>query len=395
MSVAPARNEISDVYPNPTNATARTGMGKLWDWLTGSLGQDGNAYGFARQNLLTNPNWQIDQINEGALYTITGGGADVQTVDGWSGSAPVAPGVFKVRRLADPDNAALKCLEITCTTIDAAIAAADAYYLHTAIEGQDAAGLMIGTALAKQITINFNFKTNVTGVYGVSVGNSALNRSYVGVITVADALEHSYSVTLTLDTTGTWLYDTGVGLRMRLCLAAGSNFQKAAGAWGADNMLSNSSQCNFMSNAANTAYLKGIQLVQGSVALPLATPDILKDLDKCQRYYAKTFNQGVAVAQNSGSALGAFIISHPIAAAVVSSLSWRYPKPMRIAPTITAYNPAAANALFRNLTGGADSGAASFTETGTDGSTVSNAGAAGDAANSRAGVHLSANARLT
>jgi hypothetical protein len=38
---APARTEISDAYPLPSNATARTGFGKLWDFVTSLLGTTG------------------------------------------------------------------------------------------------------------------------------------------------------------------------------------------------------------------------------------------------------------------------------------------------------------------------------------------------------------------
>ena len=38
----PARTEISDTYPNPSNAVARVGFGSLWDYVTGLLGSTGN-----------------------------------------------------------------------------------------------------------------------------------------------------------------------------------------------------------------------------------------------------------------------------------------------------------------------------------------------------------------
>lgn len=41
MTAPPARTEISDAYPNPTNAVARTGFGKLWDFMTGLNGSTG------------------------------------------------------------------------------------------------------------------------------------------------------------------------------------------------------------------------------------------------------------------------------------------------------------------------------------------------------------------
>jgi len=43
MPAPPARNEISDDYPNPSNAVARVGFGKLWDYITGLLGASGDA----------------------------------------------------------------------------------------------------------------------------------------------------------------------------------------------------------------------------------------------------------------------------------------------------------------------------------------------------------------
>jgi hypothetical protein len=43
MAAPPARTEISDTAPNPSNAVARTGFGKLWDYVTGLLGATGNA----------------------------------------------------------------------------------------------------------------------------------------------------------------------------------------------------------------------------------------------------------------------------------------------------------------------------------------------------------------
>jgi hypothetical protein len=82
------------------------------------------------------------------------------------------------------------------------------------------------------VTVQFKFKTSVTGVYGVSLANSAKNRSNYQIITVADTSEHEYSLTFTMDTTGTWLYTNGVGLYLAICLSAGSNFQGTAGSMG-------------------------------------------------------------------------------------------------------------------------------------------------------------------
>lgn len=43
MPAPPARTELADAYPLPSNATLRAGLGKLWDYATGLLGSSGNA----------------------------------------------------------------------------------------------------------------------------------------------------------------------------------------------------------------------------------------------------------------------------------------------------------------------------------------------------------------
>lgn len=50
MAAPPLRTALSDTYPNPSNATMRTGMGAFWDYVTTLLGADGSA-GAARTAL--------------------------------------------------------------------------------------------------------------------------------------------------------------------------------------------------------------------------------------------------------------------------------------------------------------------------------------------------------
>jgi len=346
----------------------------------------------SRPNLLINPNWQIDQINEGALYTVNA--VDVRGPDGWSGTS-VGAGVFKLRTIADPDNAALKCLEITCTTADAAIAATDDYFIYAAIEGYEAAALMAGTASAQPITVQFKFKSNVNGVYGVSIANSALNRRYIGSFTVANANENEYSVSLTMDTAGTWLYTNGVGCYLRICLAAGSNFQATAGAWAAGAEQTTSGQANFMSVNTNVAYLKRIQLIPGALVQAYRPSDIAKELARAQRYYWKTFSQGTAVAQNAGR-LGAHEFPQTLGGAQVQRGAQKtFPVVMRTLPSMLSYNPSVANAEIRNVVYPGDWSATGFESVGDSGYSVFGTTPAGTATASQSAVHVTANARLS
>ncbi len=344
---------------------------------------------YSRDPLNVNPNMLLDQINEGALYTV---GAAQQALDGWTLTGSGA-GTFKTRRLVDPDNAARFVTEITCTGADAAIGATDHYSLYTSIEGYDLAQLAPGTASAGSITIQFQFKTNVTGVYGIAVQNSATNRRYIGTITVTDTNVHNYSVTLTLDTSGTWLYTDGVGCYVYFTLAAGANYQATAGAWAAGAERTTSAQCNFMSANTNIAYLGRFHIIPGNAVLTYALANFQRELTKAQRYYEKSYNQGTAIQSNSPVTAQQFY-STVNSGAVSLSFSVIYKVAKRAGGAFAEYNPitAAANSI-RNLSTGADFGGAPLNGSTTTQLFQSNAG--GAVANDIVGIHWIHNARLT
>lgn len=73
-----------------------------------------------------------------------------------------------------------------------------------------------------------------------------------------------------------------------------------------------------------------------------------------RHYYWKTFGLDVAPAQNAGIA-GAYRYPATRAGALVNFSSFRLPVPMRATPTVTFFNPAAANAQARDSSSGTDS----------------------------------------
>lgn len=289
---------------------------------------------YTRLPLNVNPNWQLDQINEGALYTVNT--TNVKGPDGWSGNA-TGGGVFKLRTLADPDNAAKKCLEITCTIADASIAATDNYNIVTALEGYDVADLASGTASASQITVLFKVKSNaVTGTFGLAIQNSAANRRYIGTITINSAnVEQDVPVTFTLDTSGTWLYTNGIGLKLIFTLAAGSNFQATAGVWAAGAEQTTSAQANFMSVNTNILYIKRLHVIPSGVALAYSSNDIQRDLTKAQRLWEKSYDQGTV----PGTVTDVSAVSFsPSAAGTFDWLSLVFKVAKRAGPTGAVYS---------------------------------------------------------
>lgn len=91
MANPPARTELADTYPNPSNAEFRTGIGKLWDYVTERLGATGSASdarsalgigsAITFRNLLINAGGWINQraYASGAAT----GAANQYTLDRW------------------------------------------------------------------------------------------------------------------------------------------------------------------------------------------------------------------------------------------------------------------------------------------------------------------------
>lgn len=77
------------------------------------------------------------------------------------------------------------------------------------------------------------------------------------------------------------------------------------------------------------------------------------DLELCQRHYCKTFPYATAPAQNAGiaNAISSQDLNAAGSAAYGPTVFWQFPVQMRVTPTITTYNPSAANANWREPTG--------------------------------------------
>lgn len=106
--------------------------------------------------------------------------------------------------------------------------------------------------------------------------------------------------------------------------------------------------------AADTITIDEVQLENLAYASDATSPFChiaFKDqLELCQRFFFKTFPYGTAPAQNAGNG-GAWLFQQTTGAAAANTGSPDLPFPelMRITPTVTTFNPGAANAQVRNL----------------------------------------------
>lgn len=240
-------------------------------------------------------------------------------------------------------------LDIQVTTADATIAAGDNYIIQQRIEGYNWLPLAQRT-----ITLQFWIKAKKTGIYCIGLRNATPDRSYTAEITVsaADTWEKKTVAIVASPSAGTWNYVDGLGVVFSVALACGSTFHTTAGAWQTGNFFATANQVNAMDNVANYVRIAGMQLEAGSVATEFEQRTIQDELELCQRYFEKSFEFDTAPAQNVSS--GHNFTQVVGASAVQFSNSIYFKTRKRGAPTITLYNPEAANAQIRNANAAAD-----------------------------------------
>ena len=247
------------------------------------------------QNLIINGNMMIDQRNT----TQTGNG---YSVDRWA----IFDNTSATYTLAQDSSAPtgfINSLKFTTTGTDTSIGSTEQCVIYHQIEGYNIADLNWGTANAKTVTLSFYVRSSLTGTFAGSLGNNGYARSYPFTYTIssADTWEQK-TITITGDTTGTWLTTNGVGISLRLAIAAGSSFEATAGAWASGNYFSVSGATNVVGTASSTFYITGVQLEANTAATPFENLQYGQQLARCQRYYIKITDPaacGVAAGGNS------------------------------------------------------------------------------------------------
>jgi hypothetical protein len=107
--------------------------------------------------------------------------------------------------------------------------------------------------------------------------------------------------------------------------------------------------------ADDSFFLDDVQLEIGGAATPFELRPFDTELFWCQRYFQKSFFYNTAPQQNNGVGTGeAIFMAGKNAAATNISQTWVYAPRLRVTPTFTTYNPAAANAQARDVTAAVD-----------------------------------------
>ena len=259
----------------------------------GSITQAKLNFPVANRNLIINGNMAVAQRSGSSVITI-GGGKTITDVDRFGQWTTTAEGSWKSGAQVEDAPAGFKYSR-KITSLGANTVASSSYHsIRYAIEGSDSAHLNQGLSSAKTVTLSFYVKSSLTGTFGLNFTNAANTRSYPTSYSISSANTwEQKTITLTLDTSSTWLHGTGVGLEINWQLAMGSgyissNLNQWNTGWGFPNTATNA----ILTTNGATFQLTGVQLELGNVATDFEHEPYATTLAKCQRYYYKHDIQG-------------------------------------------------------------------------------------------------------
>ena len=234
------------------------------------------------------------------------------------------------------------------------------------------------------------------------------------------------TLSMTISTGANWSPSSG-NITVALYTGTGSAAKRSAGSYTGDNADISTTQAIAAGTAAarytfTSASTLGASVTQASIYLtwtpvgtastndwfqiddvqleisPVATQferrPFEAELRACQRHYWKSFAYATGPAQNVGINTGCLVQLAIAAGANLQLMPLRWPVPMRVAPSVTTYNPAAANAQMRDLSTTSDCSSTAASSLTTEGGIISAVGNAGSGVTSHMQVHATFDAGI-
>jgi hypothetical protein len=211
-------------------------------------------------------------------------------------------GVFSAQQIVEaPDNFKTS-LKVTTTTADADLTTNQQLCIRQLIEGFNTIPANFGKASARTLSLSFWVRSSLTGTFGGAIGNSDDDRSYVFSYTVNSANTWEYkTVTIPGDTTGTWLINNGIGIRVTWSLGTGPSISETAGSWYGSVRRGVTGGVNLLGTLNATWQITGVQLEVGSKSTPFEHELYSQTLAKCQRYYQLLRNGALFAGTTNGT----------------------------------------------------------------------------------------------
>lgn len=304
-------------------------------------------------NRVVNPCVQFDQRNEGATVNTNG----ALSADQWRLGTS-----HNYMTINEAVSAMGQCLNgmLAGVSSQQTPATGDFLFFYQDIGLNDVKDFNYATANAQNGILAFCVKLSIAPPFTGSffLQNHNANYSYVNNFTVS-ALANTrqcFSYRVPADTAHS-LGLTGTNIAFVLGFDLGSGATEATsilGSWVSGSFYRSTTASSFVSQSAGaTMTVSDVRFLPASADNGWAPRTYGAELQNAQRFYRKSFPQGTKPAQNTGSVVGSICTKNPIAAGEPSQYVAFAPL-MWANPTITTFNPSAANANWRDVTAGAD-----------------------------------------
>ena len=237
------------------------------------------------RNRIINGDMRIDQRNGGASVTANAGTAF--SCDRWRSYLNGTGTLTFTQSSVVPNGNFTNSILITVTGTGSPTESA----CSQTIEGFNISDFGFGTANAIPLTASFWVRSSVTGTYFFSLRQGSGSRSFVSPFTISTANTwQQVTVSIPGDTSGTYNTTNGAGFIFQICVGATSLQTSTINAWQSGNYVCTSAQTNLASTNGATFYITGVQLEPGTVATPFERRSYGDELQKCLRYFQKSYN---------------------------------------------------------------------------------------------------------
>jgi hypothetical protein len=242
------------------------------------------------------------------------------------------------------------------TTADGSLGASDFVSVQQFIEGQNLQYLKKGTSSAESLTVSFWVRSNKTGTYILELKDNdntrAISQSYT--ISSADTWEKK-TLTFAGDTTGTLDNDSNASFLVQFALAAGSDYTSGSlqTSWGAETTANRYvGQVNLADSTSNEWYMTGLQVEVGTAASDFEFLPFDVNLQRCFRYYQKSYSYATAPGTNTTNGLHT---TDGSAGGLTTGYLYGdidFKVAMRAAPTVTLYDKGGNSGVCARLNSG-------------------------------------------
>tara|TARA_B100001250_G_scaffold339255_1_gene306550 strand:- start:279 stop:1913 length:1635 start_codon:yes stop_codon:yes gene_type:complete len=247
------------------------------------------------RNLVINGNFMIDQRNDGAELSITSN--NKFSADRWTHNNDGFT-YYKTQRRNDNSiqtTGEEYYLRITVTTA-VTLSGSTSQCIENNLEGYTVKQLNLGTVGAKQCTVSFWVRSSLTGTFGGALQNSAYNRCHPFSYTISSANTweyKTYTFSTTGFTTGSFLTNNAVGLRLVFSLGNGPGRQaNPASGWSNQVKMGPTGETNLVATNGATLDISSVQLEEGTQATKFEHRSYGEELSRCQRYFVSYGNTG-------------------------------------------------------------------------------------------------------